>query len=159
MKNFIQENFRGSGGHMFGGGRMIGGNPMAGGRRMMGGGPMYGSGRMIGGRDDMRMRLFRPQKPGISSYNRGFLYPQRHIRYKPYFYGGLYYYPYFNRGNYYYPYYYNNILYYYPYNSSYCFCENRDILDWSYIIDDQRCIRDKCGHYVPSSVCQYCQIV
>ena len=149
MKNFIQENFRGSGAHM-----SVGGPYMTGGS-----GRMIGGGRMISGRNDMRMRLFRPQKPGISSYNRGFLYPQRHFRYKPYFYGGLYYYPYFDRGNYYYPYYYNNILYYYPYNSSYCFCENRDILNWSFIIDEERCIRDKCGHYVPSSVYQYCQIV
>ena len=85
MKNFIQENFRG-GGHMIGsGGHMI--SPMTGGRRMIGDGRISGGG-------DMRMRLFRPQKPGISSYNRGFLYPQRHFRYKPYFYGGLYYYPY-----------------------------------------------------------------
>lgn len=154
MKNFIQENFRGSGAHMsVGDARMS----VGGARMTRGSGHMFGGGRMIGGRGDMR--LFRPQKPGISSYNRGFLYPQRHFRYKPYFYGGLYYYPYFDRGNYYYPYYYNNILYYYPYNSSYCFCENRDILNWSFIIDEERCIRDKCGHYVPSSVCQYCQIV
>jgi len=135
MKN-LTENFRGGGGRMSGvGGRMSG----------------------VGGRN--RIRPFRPMRPGITAYNKGFLHPQRHFYYRPRFYNGLYYYPYYDRGNYYYPYYFNNSLYYYPYNSSYCFCENRDILDWNFIIDDERCIRDKCGHYVPSSVCQYCQIV
>ena len=138
MKN-LTENFRGGG---------MGGSGRTTGIRRMGG---MGRGNIV--------RPFRPMRPGITSYNKGFLYPQRHFYYRPHFYNGLYYYPYYDGGNYYYPYYFNNNLYYYPYNSSYCFCENRDILDLNFIIDEERCIRDKCGHYVPSSVCRYCQIV